>query len=174
MGRRFKLEQIQIIPKPRSEVFAFFADARNLERLTPDFLGFQILIPGPIEMKAGAIIDYSLRLYGVSLNWRTRIEAFEPESRFVDTQLKGLYRHWYHLHEFEEVEQGTRMRDVVDYELPFGPWAPWLERCSCVVRWSGFSVTDAGQSPRSSARRRAQFSVKFPARQRFILSPTTP
>jgi len=121
MVRRFKLEQIQIIPKPRSEVFAFFADARNLERLTPDFLGFQILIPGPIEMKTGAIIDYSLRLYGVSLNWRTRIEAFEPESRFVDTQLKGPYRHWYHLHEFEEVEQGTRMRDVVDYELPFGP-----------------------------------------------------
>jgi len=121
MGRRFKLEQIQIIPKPRSEVFAFFADARNLERLTPDFLGFQILTPGPIEMKTDAIIDYSLRLYGVSLNWRTRIEAFEPESRFVDTQLKGPYRHWYHLHEFEEVEQGTRMRDVVDYELPFGP-----------------------------------------------------
>ncbi len=121
MGRRFQLEQIQIVPKPRSEVFSFFADARNLERLTPDFLGFQILTPGPIDMKAGAIIDYSLRLYGVSVKWRTRIEAFEPELRFVDTQLKGPYRYWHHLHEFEEVEQGTRMRDVVDYELPFGP-----------------------------------------------------
>ena len=121
MARRFKLEQIQIVPKPRSEVFAFFADARNLERLTPDFLGFQILTPDPIEMKAGAIIDYSLRLYGVFLKWKTRIEAFAPESRFVDTQLKGPYRYWHHLHEFEEVEQGTRMRDVVDYELPFGP-----------------------------------------------------
>ncbi|RME80825.1 MAG: CDP-paratose 2-epimerase [Caldilineae bacterium] len=121
MGRRFKLEQIQIIPKPRSEVFAFFADARNLERLTPDFLGFQILTPGPIEMKAGASIDYSIRLYGVSLKWRTRIEAFEPESRFVDTQIKGPYRYWHHLHEFEEVERGTRMRDIVDYELPLGP-----------------------------------------------------
>ena len=71
--------------------------------------------------EAGAIIDYSLRLYGVSLKWRTRIEVFEPERRFVDTQLKGPYRTWHHLHEFEEVEQGTRMRDVVDYELPFGP-----------------------------------------------------
>ena len=121
MGRRFKLEQIQIIPRPRSEVFAFFADARNLERLTPDFLGFQIITPGPIEMKPGAIIDYSLRLYGVSLKWKTRIDAFEPESRFVDNQLKGPYRYWHHLHEFEEIEQGTRMRDVVNYELPFGP-----------------------------------------------------
>ena len=121
MGRRFKLEQIQTIPKPRSEVFAFFADARNLERLTPDFLGFQILTPGPIEMKPGAIIDYSLRLYGVSLKWKTRIEAFEPESRFVDTQLKGPYRYWHHTHEFEEVAHGTRMRDIVNYELPLGP-----------------------------------------------------
>jgi ligand-binding SRPBCC domain-containing protein len=121
MGRRFKLEQIQLMAKPRSGVFAFFADAHNLERLTPDFLGFRILTPGPIEMKAGAIIDYSLRLYGVSLKWRTRIEAFEPDIRFVDTQIKGPYRYWHHLHEFEEVEQGTRMRDVVNYELPFGP-----------------------------------------------------
>ena len=121
MNRRFQLEQIQTIPKPRPEVFAFFADASNLERLTPDFLGFRILTPEPIEMKAGVIIDYSLRLYGVSLKWKTRIETFEPEVRFVDTQLKGPYRYWQHLHEFEEVEEGTRMRDVVNYELPLGP-----------------------------------------------------
>ncbi len=121
MGRRFKYEQSQIVPKPRSDVFAFFSDAHNLEQLTPDFLGFQILTPGTIEMKAGAIIDYSLRFYGVSLKWKTRIEAFEPENRFVDTQLKGPYRYWHHVHEFEEIEQGTRMRDIVNYEVPFGP-----------------------------------------------------
>ena len=121
MVRRWQLEQIQLIPKPRSEVFAFFADARNLERLTPDYLGFNILTPVPIEMKSGTLIDYSLRLFSVSLRWRTRIEVFEPESRFVDTQIKGPYRYWHHLHEFEEVEQGTRMRDLVNYELPFGP-----------------------------------------------------
>ena len=121
MARRWQLEQTQIVPTPRSEVFAFFADAGNLERLTPDFLGFKILTPSPIDMKVGAIIDYSLRLHGVSLKWRTRIEVFEPETHFVDTQLKGPYRYWHHHHEFEEVEQGTRLRDVVDYELPCGP-----------------------------------------------------
>lgn len=121
MARRWQLEQLQIIPRTRSEVFAFFADAHNLERITPGFLRFRILTPDPIEMKPGTIIDYSLRLYRVSLNWKTRIERFEPESCFVDTQLRGPYRYWHHLHEFEEVTQGTRMRDVVDYELPFGP-----------------------------------------------------
>jgi len=84
MARRWQLEQIQLVPKPRSNVFAFFADARNLERLTPDYLGFNILTVVPIEMRTGTIIDYSLRLYGLALRWKTLIEVFEPESRFVD------------------------------------------------------------------------------------------
>ncbi|HKI83938.1 MAG TPA: SRPBCC family protein [Candidatus Krumholzibacteria bacterium] len=120
MARRYRFEQTQIIPRPRAEVFAFFSEAQNLERLTPSFLGFEILTPGTIEMKPRTIIDYKLRLYGFSVKWKTRIEVFEPESHFVDTQLKGPYRYWHHLHEFEEVEEGTRMRDLVHYELPFG------------------------------------------------------
>ena len=72
-------------------------------------------------MREGALIDYSLRLYKLPVRWRTRIELFEPERRFVDVQLKGPYRYWRHLHEFEDVEGGTLMRDVVDYELPLGP-----------------------------------------------------
>jgi len=121
MARRYRFEQTQIVPRPRAEVFSFFSEAQNLERLTPSFLGFEILTPGTIEMKPGTIIDYKLRLYGFSVKWKTRIEVFEPESHFVDTQLKGPYRYWHHLHEFEEVTEGTRMRDLVHYELPLGP-----------------------------------------------------
>jgi len=121
MARRWKLEQVQTIPRPRNEVFAFFADAHNLQRLTPDFLGFQILTPPPIEMRAGTLIDYRIRLGGIPLRWRTLIECFEPGIRFVDVQLRGPYRYWHHLHEFEDAPEGTRMRDVVHYELPLGP-----------------------------------------------------
>jgi ligand-binding SRPBCC domain-containing protein len=115
------LERVQHIPRPRSQVFAFFADAANLERLTPGFLNFRILTPLPIEMKAGALIDYQLGLYGVPLSWRTRIETFDPESSFSDVQLRGPYRLWHHLHEFADEEGGTEMRDTVHYELPLGP-----------------------------------------------------
>jgi len=116
----YVLEQEQFVPKPRQEVFAFFSDAYNLERLTPPFLNFKILTPAPIEMKPDAIIEYSLRLYGVPLHWRTRIETYTPEDSFTDTQERGPYTLWHHTHTFEEVEGGTLMRDVVRYRLPFG------------------------------------------------------
>jgi ligand-binding SRPBCC domain-containing protein len=115
------LEREQLVPRRRSEVFPFFADARNLERLTPPELRFAILTPGPIEMRAGAVIDYRLSLSGVPFRWRTLIEAFEPEDRFIDVQARGPYKTWRHLHEFVEVPGGTSLRDRVAYELPFGP-----------------------------------------------------
>lgn len=117
------LERVQIIPRPRSEVFAFFSDATNLERITPPFLRFRIVTPTPIDIREGTLIDYRLRLFGVPFSWRTRIDVFEPETRFIDTQLRGPYSLWRHLHEFEELDGGrsTRMRDRVDYAVPLGP-----------------------------------------------------
>lgn len=115
------LERSQHVPRPRREVFAFFSDAANLERITPAFLRFRIETPLPIELRAGALIDYRLSLHGVPLRWRTRIETWEPEHLFVDAQLSGPYRSWVHRHEFEEVPGGTLMRDRVEYALPLGP-----------------------------------------------------
>jgi len=116
-----RLVREQFFPRPRSEIFGFFADASNLASITPDFLHFTILTPMPLDVRAGAIIDYRLRLFGIPFRWRTRIEAFEPPERFVDIQARGPYRRWHHLHEFEERDGGTLMRDTVDYALPLGP-----------------------------------------------------
>jgi len=115
------LEREQVVPRPLSEVFAFFADAGNLESITPSSLSFRIVTPRPIAMRPGTLIDYRLSLFGVPFRWRTLIESFEPERRFVDVQLEGPYRVWRHTHEFEEVSGGTRVRDRVEYEVPLGP-----------------------------------------------------
>lgn len=114
------LARSQLVPRPRAEVFAFFADAHNLERITPPALRFRILTPAPIAMRTGARIDYRLSLFGVPFRWRTLIEAFEPESRFVDVQLAGPYRRWRHTHTFAEVPGGTLVGDRVEYALPLG------------------------------------------------------
>ena len=115
------LERVQILPRPRDEVFAFFEDARNLEAITPPFLRFRVVTPGPIAMRAGALIEYRLSLFGAPFGWQTEIEVYEPTRRFVDRQLRGPYRVWRHTHEFEDVAGGTRMADHVEYELPLGP-----------------------------------------------------
>ncbi len=116
----YRLEKVTFVPRRRDEVFAFFSEAHNLERITPPFLKFHILTPGPIPMRAGTLIEYELTLHGVRMRWKTLIEEFVEGEYFVDLQLKGPYKVWRHRHTFEEVEGGTRMTDRVDYELPFG------------------------------------------------------
>lgn len=121
MTRAHLLERTQLLPAPRADVFAFFADAHNLESITPDFLRFRVITPGPIRMETGALIEYRLSLYGLGFGWRTRIEAWEPGTCFVDAQLAGPYRSWRHTHRFEDAPGGTRVSDRVEYELPLGP-----------------------------------------------------
>ncbi len=121
MGRIYRLERTQRIQRPLDAVFAFFADATNLEAITPRFLRFRIASPTPVEMRAGARIDYAMSLFGMPVRWRTRITEWEPGVRFVDEQEAGPYAVWRHTHEFEPQGEATLVRDVVDYAVPLGP-----------------------------------------------------
>ncbi len=116
----YLLEAVQNLAGSRDEVFAFFADAENLEHLTPHTLRFRILTPVPIEMRAGALIDYRLRIRGVPVRWQSEITAWEPPYRFVDEQRRGPYRWWQHEHRFTDDNGATRVEDRVYYGVPGG------------------------------------------------------
>jgi len=109
-----------VLPLAPEALFPFFADAANLEKITPRSLRFQILTAQPIDMKEGTLIDYRIRISGIPQHWRTRIALWNPPHAFADEQIKGPYRRWFHTHRFEACPEGTMMVDQVDYTLPFG------------------------------------------------------
>lgn len=119
--REYVLRRQQFIRAPLEDVFEFFSDARNLERITPEWLRFRVLDAGTIQMKEGARIRYRLRIAGVPVRWDSRITRWEPGKSFVDRQERGPYRIWEHTHRFEALGDGVLMGDAVRYALPYGP-----------------------------------------------------
>jgi ligand-binding SRPBCC domain-containing protein len=120
VSREYILQRHQWIARPLEDVFAFFADARNLEVITPPWLNFRILTTAPIEMRPGAEIVYKIAWHGIPVRWKTVIAEWQPPYRFVDRQEKGPYRLWEHTHTFRSEAGGTRIEDTVRYALPFG------------------------------------------------------
>jgi ligand-binding SRPBCC domain-containing protein len=123
-----RLEQRQFVARPVDEVFAFFAEAGNLERITPPWLSFRVLTPEPVQMAAGTLIDYRLRLHGVPLGWTSQIEVWEPDRQFVDRAVRGPFSLWHHRHRFSASGEGTIVSDEVHYAPPLGALGEVAER----------------------------------------------
>jgi len=120
MWREFRTSMT--LPLPVESVFGFFSDAGNLQKITPPELNFRFVTELPIAMRAGAVIDYRLQLFGVPFGWRTRIVHWDPPRSFVDEQERGPYRKWIHTHTFSPVDEGTMVADSVRYRLPLFPF----------------------------------------------------
>lgn len=132
--RTYRLQTQIWLPQTRAEIFAFFADPRNLERLTPPWLRFAILTRDPIKMKKGTLLDYRLKIRGIPMRWQSEIATWDPPTRFVDRQTRGPYTLWVHEHSFSDDRGGTLVGDNVTYAPP-GGWivqkflvAPDLQR----------------------------------------------
>jgi len=110
----------QFVPHALEKVFPFFAEAKNLEKITPDLLHFKIAKMSTSEIQQGTLIDYNLKIHGFPAKWKTLIDEWQPPFKFVDTQLKGPYKLWHHTHSFAQMGHGTLLTDKVKFKLPMG------------------------------------------------------
>jgi len=116
--RVYTLQREQWVAEPLERIFPFFSQPENLALITPPSLGFRLLTPRPVNMEKGRIIDYTIRLLGLRVRWRTLITRYDPPRCFVDEQLSGPYSFWHHTHRFEHNNGGTLLNDEVHYALP--------------------------------------------------------
>ena len=118
--------QEQWIPKKIPEVFPFFCNETNLERLTPPLIEFKVQGKSTPQVAEGTLIDYKLKIHGLPVRWRTKILEWKPNEKFIDTQLSGPYKLWHHTHEFIDLGGGTLLRDRVLFKLPLWPLGDFM------------------------------------------------
>jgi ligand-binding SRPBCC domain-containing protein len=118
----YRIQREHKLEVPVEKVFAFFSKPANLQKLTPPSMKMRVLTPDPINMHAGAIIDYVVGVGGLPMRWTAYIQDFKPPVRFVDIQLRGPYAYWHHTHSFEDRGDYTLISDDVVYAMPFGPF----------------------------------------------------
>lgn len=127
-GYSSEIRTEQLIGNTRKEVFAFFQDPKNLERITPDFLNFSIVSDPPDTIAEGTTFQYHLKYHGVPMKWISRITCWDPPVRFVDEQIQGPFQKWHHTHQFTDHEEGTCVMDYVQYEVPGWILAPFIHQ----------------------------------------------
>jgi ligand-binding SRPBCC domain-containing protein len=117
----YQIKTKQIIPTDLETCWDFFSSPKNLKKITPTYMGFEVLLEIPEKMYAGLMIEYEVKpLLGIPMKWITEITHVDELKFFVDEQRKGPYKIWHHEHHFKQVENGIEMTDIVSYEIPFG------------------------------------------------------
>ncbi|GJM35071.1 MAG: hypothetical protein DHS20C18_40720 [Saprospiraceae bacterium] len=111
----------QFIPRPIEEVWAFFSNPENLNRITPNDMSFEIISePSIVNMYPGMIIQYRVSpFWGLKMRWVTEITNVKDQAYFIDEQRFGPYGFWHHQHHFEAVDGGVMMRDILHYKIPY-------------------------------------------------------
>ena len=157
----FVLRSSVVLEHSPDALFEFFSDAFQLEQITPPWLNFKIQTPAPIDIREGFLIDYSIRVRGIPIRWRTEISEWNPSFSFVDRQLRGPYLLWEHLHTFEQLPEGTLARDEVRYRVPGGRLINWLLVKNDLIRIFEFRRNRmlAMFPPRSSSRQKNQVAI---------------
>lgn len=117
----YQLKRKQIIKANLETCWAFFSSPYNLKKITPTYMGFEVLTDIPEKIHEGLMIEYRVKpLLGIPTKWVSKISKVEEKKFFIDEQRSGPYKKWHHEHHFRQVDEGTEIIDIITYQMPFG------------------------------------------------------
>lgn len=117
----YNIHKKQKLPISVKEAWDFISDPKNLKKITPEYMGFDIISNNKKEMYSGQIIQYAVTpVFGIKTKWVSEITHLEENKYFVDEQLYGPYAMWHHKHFINEIKGGVELEDIIDYKVPLG------------------------------------------------------
>jgi ligand-binding SRPBCC domain-containing protein len=118
----YQIIRNQELPTTLPDLWDFISSPRNLKKITPPHMGFDIIGADlPDKMYPGMIISYVVKpLFGIPLTWVTEITHVKDHEYFVDEQRVGPYAIWHHQHIIKPTATGVLMTDIVTYVPPLG------------------------------------------------------
>ena len=126
----YQIKTQQKLPISIEKAWGFFSNPKNLKKITPEEMSFEIISGAEKSIYPGQIIQYNVSpIFGIKLRWVTEITHVIDNKYFVDEQRFGPYSLWHHKHFFKEIKGGILMEDVVDYKIPLG----WLGQLAHLI-----------------------------------------
>tara|TARA_Y100000766_G_C18895518_1_gene600718 strand:+ start:1345 stop:1803 length:459 start_codon:yes stop_codon:yes gene_type:complete len=118
-----QLKTEQYLKADIDKVWEFVSSPRNLKKITPPYMGFDITSENlPDKMYAGMIITYKVSpILSIPTTWVTEITHVSEKKFFIDEQRVGPYTMWHHQHFFKKHKNGVLMNDIITYKAPLGP-----------------------------------------------------
>lgn len=115
-----QIRESQFLSKNNAEVVSFFKDAKNLSKITPKELSFEVINHKDSPITDGSKLTYRFKKYGIPFTWTSLIKNSKENGTFTDVQISGPYKKWVHEHSFYQLKNGTLIVDQVHYQMPFG------------------------------------------------------
>jgi len=120
-------QKSSVIEAPAQDLFDWHKTKDALEKLIP---------PGePVSVKSrtggiedGDVVVLRIRVLGpIGMDWVAEHQNYVEDQQFEDVQTQGPFAHWVHTHIVEGLDgRRSRLRDEVEYALPFGRVGDWL------------------------------------------------
>lgn len=114
-----RFEKKSLISCSIDDLFSFHLDSNNIKEITPKDTKVELLNKD-FKAKEGEVLNIKTTKFFVPTFWSVEISLIKEPNMLVDTAIKSPFNFWRHSHIFTQKGDVCELKDVVEYELPFG------------------------------------------------------